>query len=73
MKSLVFSCDPFIMRILNNVHIVVGKGGQKTKLTATQTLIYHVFSFINAGHSVLSPTKDSENVQQDVTAGSFAM
>lgn len=61
------------MRILNNVLIVAGKGGQKTKLTATKTLIYHVFSFINAGHSVLSPAKDSENVQQDVSAGSLAV
>lgn len=61
------------MRILHNVHILVGKGGQKTKLTATWTLIYHVSSFINTGHSILSPIKDSESVQQDVSAGSLAM
>lgn len=61
------------MRVQNKVHIVAGQGRQKTRLPVTRTFIYHVFSFANAGHSVLPPTKDNANTQQNVSAGSLAV
>lgn len=74
MKLVIFNCNIFLMRILHKVDIVDSQGRQKMKLPVTWMLIYHVFSFtIIAGHSVLPPTKDSTNIQQNVSAGSLAV